>query len=278
VPAVVDVHQHAGPANATPDQWRAGEQLRSECETRLRRMDALGIDAAVLGPVPSYLRPHGIADTRVLNDALRACADGAPDRFPLVAGVVEPLYGETALEELHRMAAELGFAAFMLHPRLQGVASDDVWIRACVREAGSLGMIALIHSYSDSRFESPVLLARVAAENPDVQIVALDAFGSHHHSLECFDLAERCPNVLFDTNMMFKWHVLDEVVDRFDGDRLVFGSNLYSSLSERPPPGPFITPALLRERLTPAVAEKICVGNFLALLESVGRPVPPGFR
>ena len=263
-PAVIDIHQHAGPLEVTPREWLRDNAWQSDRDNRLRSMDRLGIEAAILGPVNSYLRPGGTEDTRALNEGLSRYAASAPDRFSGVAGAAEPLHGEAALDELHYMREQLGFVAFTLHPRFQGVAADDSWIRRMVHEAGRLHLLPLVHTYGESRLEDPALLTAVASENPAAPLVVLDGFCGHHHALACFDLAARCPNVIFDTNMIFRWRVLDEVVRRLGANRLVFGTNLYPEPSVTEP---FISPAALRLRCGDKLAALVLGANTLALVD-----------
>jgi predicted TIM-barrel fold metal-dependent hydrolase len=263
-PAVIDIHQHAGPLGTTPREWLRDSAWRSDRDSRLRTMDRLGIDAAILGPLNSYLRPGGTEDTRALNEGLSSYAASAPDRFIGVAGAAEPQHGESGLEELRHMREELGFVAFTLHPRFQGVAADSVWVRHMVTEAAKLRLLPLIHSYCDSRLEDPALLAAVASQSPAAALVVLDGFSSHHHALACFDLAARCPNVIFDTNMIFRWRVLDEAVSRLGPGRVVFGTNLYPEPSVTEP---FISPAALRHRGDDQVAALVLGANTRALVD-----------
>lgn len=262
--AVIDIHQHAGPQDVTPREWLRDSGWRSDRDSRLRTMDRLGIDAAILGPVNGYLRPGGTDDTRALNEGLSRYAASAPDRFIGVAGAAEPLHGDFALEELRHMREELGFIAFTLHPRFQGVAADDVRVRRMVVEAAGMQLLPLIHSYCDSRLEDPTLLAAVAGQNSAEPLVVLDGFSSHHHALACFDLADRCPNVIFDTNMIFRWRVLDEAVRRLGPGRLVFGTNLYPEPSVTEP---FISPAAVRQRGDEQLAGLVLGGSTRALMD-----------
>ena len=109
-------------ALAMPGVERAGEQCSvSERQIRLDTMDRNGVDAAIVIPGHSYLRPEGLADTRRVNDGIAAYRDSAPTRFTAALGIVEPIYGRAGDAELRRIKQELGFVGVSLHTRFQGV-------------------------------------------------------------------------------------------------------------------------------------------------------------
>ena len=71
---VFDVHHHVGRAfDALGGELDPGDDGREEFATieladRLRIMDEGGVRQAMVIPGHGYLRPNGIADTRVVND------------------------------------------------------------------------------------------------------------------------------------------------------------------------------------------------------------------
>ena len=52
--------------------------------------DRGGVEQAIVIPGHGYERANGIADTRAENDAIAACRDRMPERFPGAVGIVEP--------------------------------------------------------------------------------------------------------------------------------------------------------------------------------------------
>lgn len=281
---VFDIHQHVGalsvyeePKSADHANGFRRNDARQELDqaldhdrsVRLQNMDEIGIDKAMLMPSNGYLRPDGIQDTRKENDRLVRYQRLAPDRFPLCAGVVEPLHGARGLDELVRLREELGMIGVAYHPRFQGVSIEHPWISRHLDAMTELQLIPFVHIYSDSNLESPLLLLQLARAHPDTPIVALDAFGSYQHTLECFHLAEEADNVFFDTAMAFNWSALETFCHRHGAHRLLFGSDIYS------PPIRFRTantPEVLRGMDVNANdAELILEGNFTALLARIGR-------
>lgn len=244
---VFDVHQHHGTVahsavagRAGPDD--AGQWLDSEVTARLATMDRLGIGRTLVLPGNSYLRPEGLRDTSAVNDAIvRYCA-ASPARFAAGAGVVEPLYGAAGLDEVRRVA-ELGLVGISYHARFQGVATDDVWIQRHLELMPALGLVPFVHCYADSTLEAPVLVGNLARAHPDLTIVVLDGMSTYHHTLECIALAERHPNLVFDSAMAFNASAITQFVHAAGADRLLFGSDIYSY------PNTFVTsntPAALR--------------------------------
>ena len=79
--AVLDVHHHVGDAftalggtldstgGMAPDEYE-----RTELASRLEIMDRDDVAQAVVIPGHGYLRPDGVADTRRVNDGMRAKA------------------------------------------------------------------------------------------------------------------------------------------------------------------------------------------------------------
>ena len=276
---VFDTHQHHGllthSANAaavgdgtgTDEAW-----LARELEARRASMDRLGIGRALILPGNSYLRPRGLADTRVVNDGIRAYIDRDPERFPFGLGVVEPLYGREGLAEIRRVKDELGLVGIAYHPRFQGVAANDPWIQRHLEVIEELGMIPFVHSHGDSTLEAPLLVDKLAAAHPALQIVVLDGFTGFHNSLECVALAERRGNLLFDTAMAFNISALEQFVSAVGPERLLFGSDIYSY------PMTFaagVTPDVLRAAPWGEVAtDAVLGGNLTVLLRQSGFDLP----
>lgn len=227
-PLVVDAHQHHGfvamyhDDRPPPDGW-----LATEMAARCAAMDRADIDRAVILPGNSYLRPHGIADTRAVNDGIAEYCRALPERFVAGAGVVEPLYGSAGLQEIRRIA-QRGLIGVSYHARLQGVAADDFWIRRHLELIAELGLVPFVHTYSDSALESPVLIGELAATCPEITIVVLDGFGSYLHFRECLAVATRYENLVFDTSQAYSPTILREFSDVVGAHRLVFGSGIYS--------------------------------------------------
>ncbi len=267
---VFDVHHHVGrPFDALggeldPRSDGTGGVDQAEVEGRLAIMDRGGVAQALVIPGHGYLRPNGIADTRRVNDEIAAYRDNRPDRFPAACGIVEPRDGPLIVGEVDRVADELGLAAISFHTRFQGVSMDNGWLLKAVERMGERGVLPIIHAMNDTPEEALWKLASVARTFPDVAILALDAFGGFEATRQCFQVAELAPNLVFDTSLSYNFDFIEDFAVRFGGDRVVFGTDLYS-----PPVGRRIShllPQILQSGLTEKTKGAILGGNARRLL------------
>ncbi|HEY8217376.1 MAG TPA: amidohydrolase family protein [Acidimicrobiia bacterium] len=233
---VLDVHHHVGDAftalggSLDPTGGMAPEEYdRVELASRLEIMDAGGVQQAVVIPGHGYLRPEGVADTRRVNDAIAAYRDRRPDRFPVAIGVVEPQHGAVLLEEIDRIDEELGLRGVSFHTRFQGVSLDSQWIVRAVERLGERAMTPVVHVMDETPEEALWKLAALARAQPDVVFLALDPFCSFEATRQCSFVADIAPNVLFDTSLTYNFDAIEEFARRFGAERIVFGTDLYSS-------------------------------------------------
>lgn len=233
----IDVHQHIGDnsaAGATTGK-RTGEPTIADIDADIaRRLDVMehrGVDQAIVIGPHGYLRPDGIADTRRVNDQVAAYRDRRPDRFPAGVGIVEPLYGARGFEELSRCAGDLGLVGISFHARLQGASNDSPWVRSYLERMGELGLIPFVHAIGEYPEEALWKVGVVADDFPDLPIVVLDAFSTLEQSMFVPYVAERCPNLVFDTALSHGWGYIAPLVERCGASRLVYGSDLHSTAS-----------------------------------------------
>jgi predicted TIM-barrel fold metal-dependent hydrolase len=191
-------------------------------------MDAGGIRQAAVIPGHAYSRANGIADTRAVNDRIAAYRDARPDRFPVAIGLVEPIFEDACLPELDRCARELGLVGISFHARFQGVSMDSPWVARYVERIGELGMVPVLHAMTESADEALWKTAELARAFPDLTMLVLDAFSSFEGTREAFTIAERCPNLLWDTSLAYNFDFLEAFATTFGAHRVVFGTDLYS--------------------------------------------------
>ena len=231
---VFDVHHHVGRAfDALGGELDPGDDGREEfaaveLSDRLRIMDEGGVRQAMVIPGHGYLRPNGIADTRVVNDEIAAYRDRTPDRFPVACGIVEPRDGAAAFGEIDRIRDELGLVAISFHTRFQGVSLDSRWILRYLERMGERGLVPVVHAMDDTPEEALWKLASIARALPDLTILALDAFGGFEATRQCFFVAEIAPNIVFDTSLSYNFDFIEDFARRFGAERVVFGTDLYS--------------------------------------------------
>jgi predicted TIM-barrel fold metal-dependent hydrolase len=278
VRTVLDTHQHhgllahSGDADAIGDVLGEGrpeeDWLEVEVASRLASMARMGIARTVLLPGNQYLRPRGVPDTQEVNDGIRRYLDRDPEHFAYGTAIAEPLYGKVGMEEIRRARHELGMIGIAYHPRFQGVGANDPWMQRHLGLLEELGMIPFVHAHGDSTLEAPLLVGKLAEAHPDQTIVVLDGFTGYHHGVECVALAERHPNLVFDTAMAYNVSALTQFIGAVGHDRLLFGSDIYSY------PMTFttsVTPAVMDAAGWPLGAvEAVLGGNLQRILRAHG--------
>ncbi|NUU24287.1 MAG: amidohydrolase family protein [Streptomycetaceae bacterium] len=228
---ILDCHHHVGEVHGTLGLGGAAgaPDVSAERATRLATMDRNGVHQAVVIPGHGYLRPHGLADTRRVNDAIAAYRDAAPDRFPAAVGVTEPLYGPAGLAEIDRCADELGLRGISIHARFHGVTVGSPLVRAIVERCGERGMVPFVHALGEHAGEALWEVQELGREFPETTIVVLDAFASFEHSRQALPVGELAPNLVFDTSLAYTFDLVEPFVRRHGASRLVYGSDLYSA-------------------------------------------------
>jgi len=266
---IFDCHHHVGdvrsfmPHMGDDDAPTEGAALDAERAERVRIMDAGGVRQAAVIPGHAYSRTNGIADTRAVNTRIAAYRDSQPDRFPVAIGLVEPVFEEACLPELDRCARELAIRGISFHTRFQGVSMDSHWVTTYVERVGELGMVPVIHAMTESADEALWKAAEVARAFPDVPMLVLDAFSTFEGTREAFVIAERCPNLLWDTSLSYNFDFLEQFAQQVGAERVVFGTDLYS-----PPLGRRIShlvPQILESSLSDDDKAKIFGGNARCL-------------
>ena len=250
-----DALPHEGPSTAAA--------LAQEMTERIRIMDDGGVRQAVVIPGHGYPRPNGLADTRAINDRIAMYRDMRADRFPVAIGVAEPLYEADSLPELDRCKNELGIAGISFHTRFQGASMDNPWITKYVARMGELGMVPVLHAMTESPDEALWKSAQIARAFPDMQMLVLDSFSTFEGTKENSDIAEMCPNLLFDTSLSYNFDFIEIFAKRFGAERVVFGTDLYS-----PPLGRRIShlvPQILESSLSHDEKVKIFGANLRQL-------------
>jgi predicted TIM-barrel fold metal-dependent hydrolase len=266
---IFDCHHHVGdvrsfmPHMGDEDAPTEGAALEAERAERVCIMDAGGVRQAAVIPGHAYPRTNGIADTRAVNTRIAAYRDARPDRFPVAIGLVEPIFEEACLPELDRCAQELGIRGISFHTRFQGVSMDSHWVTRYVERVGELGMVPVIHAMTESADEALWKAAEIARAFPDVTMLVLDAFSTFEGTREAFVIAERCPNLLWDTSLSYNFDFLEQFAQQLGAERVVFGTDLYS-----PPLGRRIShlvPQIVESSLSDDDKAKIFGGNARTL-------------
>ncbi|MCH2173594.1 amidohydrolase family protein [Myxococcota bacterium] len=266
---VIDAHHHYGDIRAlgvelSPElaELSADEYERLEREVRLRAMDAQGVRQAVIMGGHSYLRPDGISDTRHLNDHVASYRDAMPERFPAALGIVEPLYGTRGLHEIDRIANELGMVGVSFHVRFQGVSLDSPLVSACVERMAVNGLVPFIHAPADSPENALWKVETVAQAFPDLTMIVVDAFSNFEQTREIPYVADRNPNLVFDTSLSYSFGFIERFVRSHGWERVVFGTDIYSMT----PRGGHLLAEIISSKLDREVRQSILGSNLRRIL------------
>ena len=233
---IFDFHQHMG---STADSGGviipgavAGAGIDSlELESRLHFMDSGGIRQAIAIPGHNYNRAAGIAATRAENDAIAAYRDRQPARFPVAAGVIEPLDQSESLAEVDRIDNELGLIAVSFHTEYQAVTLDSPWMIRLLERMAERGLVPLLHAANIIPHEALWRLAKVARAMPALTIIALEPFFTYEGMQEARFVADIAPNIVFDLSACVDSDMAIEFARTFGADRLVYGSQYYSQVA-----------------------------------------------
>ena len=91
-----------------------------------------------------------------------------------------------------------------------------------------LGMVPLLHAMTESSDEALWKVASVGAAFPSVPMLVLDAFSTFEGTKEAGTVADRRPNLLFDTSLAYNADLIEVFASRFGAERVIFGTDLYS--------------------------------------------------
>ena len=193
-------------------ELKAGELLAS--------MDSNGIDRSVIVPVQprTYrLEPQ--------NEAIAVTQARYPDRF-IGFCRIDPRQGEDAVTELRRCVLRLGLKGLMLHPMEEGYTINEAHAVRLVREAGSLGVPTIVAAgYPWVAHASQI---RSVAEQAEEATIIMSHGGQINISglaqADSFLAMEMCSNLCIGTNGVYRQDFLEECIDAFGPERVLFAS------------------------------------------------------
>jgi predicted TIM-barrel fold metal-dependent hydrolase len=227
---IVDAHQHVGTLAdllSFDGHEPAPEPVpEDDAAARVRGMDALGIDWAVLQPSHGYGRADGTAATRRVNETMAKYSAAAPGRFR-VLGTTEPGDGRAGLGEIE-LASELGLSGFAWHHRFQGCYVDCRWMWPTLRRIAELDLVALVHVNAESSMEAHWRLQRLALDFPDVRFLAMDGLWSYERARHILMTAPLTPNVVWDIGGQVSYVSVQEWVERNGSDSICFSVGGYT--------------------------------------------------
>lgn len=198
---LVDAHQHTGDiTDALGFRGAVSREISipEDAAKRVRAMDHYGIAWAVLQPSHGYDKADGIRATMRVNDSMAQYRREHPDRFRVIAGIIEPMHAERSFAELERIKYELKLDAVSWHHRFQGCFIDSRWMFPLLRRMVELKLMPIIHCVAESTLESPWRLQRLAREFPELTFLVSDALWSFDRAADIMLRASQTPNVIWD--------------------------------------------------------------------------------
>ncbi len=209
---IVDAHVYLG-------ESINGYSLSSE--RLLDSMDELGIERAVICPVQPHTYRLETENDRIVNTV-------AKNRLRLIGFCrVDPRQGKAALKELER-AYGLGLRGLLLHPWEEGYpvnSSDCVKLVALAAEIGIPILVEAGYPWVSHASQSADLCYRV----PKATVML-----SHGGQLNISGMARadvlaaltNHSNLLIQTSGVYRQDFLEEVIERFGINRVIFGSTV----------------------------------------------------
>ena len=193
---------------------------RLKAEGLLASMNSNGIDKSVVAPVQpkAYrLEPQ--------NEAIAVTQLRYPDRF-IGFCRIDPRQGEEAVTELRRCVLQLGLKGLLLHPMAEGYTITEDHVVRLVKEAGSLGVPVIVAA--GYPWVAHALQIRSVAEQAEVATIIMSHGGQINISglaqADAFLAMETCSNLSIGTNGVYRQDFLEECIDAFGPERVLFTS------------------------------------------------------
>ncbi len=196
----------------------SGYELKAE--ELLASMDANGIDKSVIVPVQpkTYrLEPQ--------NDAIAVTHAKYPDRL-IGFCRIDPRQEEDAVTELRRCVLRLGLSGLMLNPMEEGYTINEGHAVRLVKEAGSLGVPIIIAA--GYPWVAHATQIRSVAEQAEEATIIMSHGGQINISglaqADSFLAMDTCSNLYIGTNGVYRQDFLEECIDAFGAERVLFTS------------------------------------------------------
>jgi predicted TIM-barrel fold metal-dependent hydrolase len=201
-----------------------------------------------------------------INSSVSTYRSFQPGRFPAQLATTDPRDVIASVDEIDRCVEEFGVAGLVWHHHFFGAFINDPAMFQIVAHAERHRLPIFVHIIDGSFLESPWRLEQLADAFPEMTFVALDGFSSPDRAQWMVYLAEKHPNILFDTGVATSVsHMLPRFIDSIGADRLIFGSDFYSE--PRFFDVPFVLYELLNSEVGEAALAQVLGGNARRLLE-----------
>lgn len=181
----IDTHCHIGKSQNSDSGGIDSDDL-------IRGMDAYGITAAIVLPLPS------VEDHVAQHDMIARLAERYPDRI-FGAVCIRPQLGEAAVyRETKRCVEELGFVGIKFHPMHHGGSPASPRGDTIFDVAREFKLPVMSHTGPGAPWALPSMLIPAARKYPDVTFVAAHA-GMEIYADDAWVAGMVCENILFDS-------------------------------------------------------------------------------
>lgn len=203
---LIDSHNHLG----GPDREDGANQSPEEI---IERMDACGVDAAVVFPFNEV--DPGVSFSKA-NDFIASAIKRYPERLIGFARL-DPNAGEDALRELERAIVELGLKGVKLHPKGQNFTLSNEYVLRIVEKAAELGVPVVFDSGKDI-FDN-FAIGRLAQKAPEAKIIM-----AHMRGEGFIEMPQRHENIYLGT-VKAKVEDVTEAIKVLGAERIIAGSD-----------------------------------------------------
>lgn len=267
---IIDIHRRIVPDLAEDQLFRVPEHSDFASWIAGAGLAASEDSRYALVPPAFYVLSQGLADTRRLNDLMRAIKDDLGTHAPAAFGIVEPHHGEAALDEIDRIADELHLTGIVWRHRAHGVYADVPIMSRFIARAAERGLVPMMYASPHSMNESLWRIWNLAEQFADVPMIVLGALADWEHLQQILATPERAANVHYDLSDFFgEPGDLAGIAKRLGAHRLVYGggacgarANLNQSLGTH----------IAQGALTDDVKQAILSGNARRLLRLEATP------
>jgi predicted TIM-barrel fold metal-dependent hydrolase len=227
---VFDFHHHLALSEDECDLFEVPERPDFDRWLSVRtERPAPGDRRRVVMPPTYYAMPGGLEDTRRLNDLVFAAQMTDRAGCPAAFAVVEPHHGEAALEEIDRVANELGMTGLVWRHRAHGVFADVPIMARFVERAAERALLPVFHVTPRSGNEALWRVWHLAEQFPDVPMVALGALSGWDQVEQIVAGPQRAPNLRYELSELAEGpRVLERLLSALGPDRLLYGSGAHN--------------------------------------------------
>ena len=265
---IIDMHVHLSKRLPVKEwawrQWPGTAPFLHTAEQFLEKMDGCRprIDKALVFGSRSLCSetPQVMVDD---NDYILKVVEEYPDRY-IGAGVIDPSWGDRAIEELNR-TVKLGLRIAKVHFTSVHFPANCPGAKKLFREICDLGVLAVVHS-DWTHWSNPSILGDLMRNFPDLKMV-MQHFGITQ-SLEAIGVAKNNENIYVDTSAVIHPGNILKFIEEVSADRIMYASDTIRAYEKTMPQEEM--DRVLHTRLSEQYLEKILGGNAERVLKLVG--------